>query len=163
MLAAHPAKLRRDSVATLDPFTFDLKLDSLGRRISDTVGLDGIVMFFEEFGVVGKVTEVTFDQYWLRESLIMSDDMDEGMQDMATRKASVCSVEETGPICHGVAQSPPQEEGLKSKFSSASSTVSMHPPEKRKRSRLRGLLSPGLPGAAFLKSPATWGQQMESW
>ncbi|KAH6848862.1 hypothetical protein B0T12DRAFT_485591 [Alternaria alternata] len=163
MLAAHPAKLRRDSVATLDPFTFDPKLDSPGRRISDTAGLDGIVMFFEEFGVVGNVTEVTFDQYWLRESLIMSDDMDEGMQDMATRKASVCSVEETGPICHGVAQSPPQEEGLKSKFSSASSTVSMHPPEKRKRSRLRGLLSPGLPGAAFLKSPATWGQQMESW
>jgi hypothetical protein len=161
MLAKHPAKLRRDSVATLDPFTFDPRLDSLGRRISDIVGLDGIVMFFEEFGVVGQVTEVTFDQYWLRKSLIMSDDMDEEMEDMVARKRSVGSVKETGPLGSWVAQSP-RREGLKSKFSSASSTVSMHAPEKRKRSRLRGLLSPGLPGAAFLKSPASWGQHIES-
>ncbi|CAG5170381.1 uncharacterized protein ALTATR162_LOCUS7176 [Alternaria atra] len=161
MLAEHPAKLRRDSVATLDPFTFDPRLDSPGRRISDIVGLDGIVMFFEEFGVVGQVTEVTFDQYWLRKSLIMSDDMDEEMEDMVARKRSVGSVKETGPLGSWVAQSP-RREGLKSKFSSASSTVSMHAPEKRKRSRLRGLLSPGLPGAAFLKSPASWGQHIES-
>ncbi|KAG9188258.1 hypothetical protein G6011_02181 [Alternaria panax] len=154
MLAEHTAKLRRDSVATLDPFTFDPKLDSPGRRISDTIGLDGIVMFFEEFGVIGRVTEVTFDQYWLRESLIMSDSMDEEMDDMAAWEASVCSVDETGPMCPRVAQRHSRER-LKSKFSSASSTVYMHPPEKRKRSRLRGLLSPGLPGAAFLKSSAT--------
>jgi hypothetical protein len=161
MLAEHRAKLRRDSVATLDPFTFDPKLDSPCRRISDTVGLDGIVMFFEDFGVVGKVTEVTFDQYWLRESLSMSDDMDEETEDIAARKASVCSVEETGPMGPWVAQSPPGE-GLKSKFSSASSRISMHAREKRKRSRLRGLLPPGLPGAGFLKGPANWRQQMES-
>jgi hypothetical protein len=156
MLAEHPAKLRRDSVATLDPFTFDPKLDSPGRRTSDTAGLDGIVMFFEDFGVVAKVTEATFDQYWLRQSIIMSDAMDEEMEDFDARKASVSSVREAGPMGPCVAQGPPR---LKSSFSSASSAVSMHPPEKRKRSRLRGLLSPGLPGAAFLKSPAARGQQ----
>jgi hypothetical protein len=159
MLAEHPAKLRRDSVATLDPFTFDPKLDSAGRRISDTAGLDVIATFFEEFGVVARVTEVTFDQYWLRESLIMSNDMDEEMEDMAARRASVSSVRDAGPMDPQVAHSPRE---LKSSFSSASSAPSMHPAEKRKRSRLRGLLSPGLPSAAFLKSPASWGQQIES-
>lgn len=159
MLAEHPAKLRRDSVATLDPFTFDPKLDSPGRRTSDSAGLDSIVIFFEEFGVVAKVTEATFDQYWLRQSLKMSDAMDEEMEDFVARKASVSSVREVGPMGPRVTRGPP---GLKSSFSSASSVVSMHPPEKRKRSRLRGLLSPGLPGAAFLKSPAGRGQQMES-
>lgn len=159
MLAEHPAKLRRDSVATLDPFTFDPKLDSLGRRTSDTAGLDSMVMFFEEFGVVAKVTEATFDQYWLRQSLNMSDAMDEEMEDFVARKASVSSAKVVGPMGPYVAQGPP---GLKSSFSSASSVISMHPPEKRKRSRLRGLLSPGLPGAAFLKSPASRGQQIES-
>ncbi|KAI4957661.1 hypothetical protein J4E86_004800 [Alternaria arbusti] len=94
MLAEHPAKLRRDSVATLDPFTFDPKLDSTGRRTSDSAGLDSIVIFFEEFGVVAKVTEATFDQYWLRQSLKMSDAMDEEMEDFVARKASVSSVRE---------------------------------------------------------------------
>lgn len=109
--------------------------------------------------MVAKVTEATFDQYWLRQSLKMSDAMDEEMEDFVARKASVSSVREVGPMGPRVTQGPP---GLKSSFSSASSVVSMHPPEKRKRSRLRGLLSPGLPGAAFLKSPAGRGQQMES-
>jgi hypothetical protein len=152
-LAQHPAKLRRDSVATLDPFAFDPKLEPPGRRFSDIVGLDTIVTFFEDFGVVAEVTDATLDQYWLHEG----EDIDDIVEEMDARKESVTSVEETPSKVPWVVQSP---RGSKFSFSSASSTEP--PPEKRKRNRLRGLLSPGLPGSAFLKAPASWGQMADS-
>jgi hypothetical protein len=151
-LAQHPAKLRRDSVARLDPFAFD-KLESPGRRFSDIVGLDTIVTFFEDFGVVAEVTDATLDQYWLHEG----EDIDDIVEEMDARKESVTSVEETPSKVPWVVQSP---RGSKFSFSSASSTKP--PPEKRKQNRLRGLLSPGLPGSAFLKAPASWGQMANS-
>jgi len=157
-LAQHPAKLRRDSVATLDPFAFDPKLESPVRRKSDLVGLDSIAMFFKGFGIVAEVTEMTLDRYWLRESCGPTDDLVEDSQADA-RNPSVSSVEETGPKGAWVAHSG---RGSKFSFSSASSAASVPPPEKRKRSRLRDLLSPGLPGSAFLKAPASWGQQTEN-
>ncbi|CAA9957737.1 hypothetical protein PTMSG1_01345 [Pyrenophora teres f. maculata] len=157
-LAQHPAKLRRDSVATLDPFAFDAKLESPGRRMSELVGLDGIAMFFDEFGVVAEVTEMTLDKYWLREGCGPTDDI---VEDVAAdaRNSIVSNIEQTGPKGQNVACS---DRGSKFSFSSASSAASVPPPEKRKRSRLRDLLSPGLPGSAFLKAPASWGQQTEN-
>ena len=162
MLARHLAKLRRDSVATLDAFTFDTKLEPSEERYSDMVGLKGIVTFFEDFGVVAEATEATLDKYWLRESQgrRKSDDaIIEGKgegEEVDARKVSVSSVMDTGhPRGDWTVQSP---RGSKFSFSSASSTTSVPPPEKRKRNRLRDLLSPGLPGSAFLKSPASRGQ-----
>jgi len=157
-LAQHPAELRRDSVATLDPFAFDPKLESPGRRMSDLVGLDGIVMFFEDFGVVAEPTEATLDKYWLREGCGPSEDIVEASPaDAPNSRAS--SVEETEPRSVCMAHSA---RGSKFSFSSASSAASVPRPERRKRSRLRDLLSPGLPGSAFLKAPASWGQQTEN-
>jgi hypothetical protein len=152
MLAQHPAQLRRDSVATLDPFSLDPKLESLRKRLSDVVGLDGLVMFFEDFDVVAEVTEATLDKYWLCETQNIHDLDDIDEEGLDARTVSASSMEGTTPKGPWVAQSPRES---KFSFSSASSTASV--PAKRKRNRLRGLLSPGLPGAAFLKSPATWG------
>jgi hypothetical protein len=150
MLAQHPAQLRRDSVAALDPFSLDPKLESLGKRLSDVVGLDGLVMFFDDFGVVAEVTEATLDKYWLCETQNIHDlhDIDEEILDARTFSASNV---EAAPKGSWVVQSPRES---KFSFSSASSAASV--PAKRKRHRLRGLLSPGLPGTAF-KSPAAWG------
>jgi hypothetical protein len=153
MLAQHPAQLRKDSVASLDPFAVDSKLDSPGRRMSDIVGLETIVTFFEEFGVIAEVTNTTLDQYWLHES----ESSDDTVEDVDARKESITSVEEKPPQIPWVTRS---HRGSKFSFSSASSTEP--PPEKRKRNRLRDLLSPGLPGSAFLKAPASWGQMTDS-
>ncbi|KAK1916998.1 hypothetical protein P3342_001580 [Pyrenophora teres f. teres] len=155
-MLATPREL--DSVATLDPFAFDAKLESPGRRMSELVGLDGIAMFFDEFGVVAEVTEMTLDKYWLREGCGPTDDI---VEDVAAdaRNSIVSNIEQTGPKGQKVACS---DRGSKFSFSSASSAASVPPPEKRKRSRLRDLLSPGLPGSAFLKAPASWGQQTEN-
>ncbi|KAI2479267.1 hypothetical protein Ptr902_09478 [Pyrenophora tritici-repentis] len=157
ILAQHPAKLRRDSVATLDPFAFDTKLESPGRRTSELVGLDGIAMFFDGFGVVAEVTEMTLDRYWLREGCEPTDGVVDDF-DADARNSIVSNIQETGPTSQRVAHS---DRGSKFSLSSASSAASVPPPEKRKRSRLRDLLSPGLPGSAFLKAPASWGQQTE--
>ncbi|RMZ66590.1 dipeptidyl aminopeptidase b [Pyrenophora seminiperda CCB06] len=138
-LAQHPAKLRRDSVATLDPFAFDPKLESPGRQISEVVGLDSIAMFFEEFGIVAEVTEATLDKYWLQEGWGPRDGIVEEWH-TEVRKASVSSVEETGAAEGWVAHSARESTFS---LSSASSTASVRPAEKRKRSRLKELLSPG--------------------
>ena len=150
-LEEHPASRRRDSVASTDPF--DMALASKGTRFSDMVALDGIVMFFEDLGVVEQVTEVTLDKFWLHET---HNDAHAG----DGRRPSITSVEET------TSKSPrnaPSERGSKFSFSSTSSTASVPPSGmKRQRIRLRRLLSPALPGAAFLKNPASWGQQAEN-
>jgi hypothetical protein len=153
MLAQHPAQLRKDSVATLDPSSVDSKLYSPGRRMSDILGLDTIVTFFEEVSVVAEVTDATLDQYWLHES----ESSDNTVEDVDTRKESITSVEETPPQIPWVIRTP---RGSKFSFSSASSTKP--PPEKRKRNRLRDFLSPGLPGSVFPKAPASWGQMTDS-
>lgn len=153
-LEEHSMKPRVDSCANEDPP--DLALAAKTNRFSDMVVLDGIVMFFEDFGVVDPATEETIDKYWL----------DDRPKNAATgigvsRTTSITSVEET------TSTSPRQAQSLrvsKFSFSSGSSSASMHPigaAAKRQRIRLRRLLSPALPGSAFLKNPASWGQQQQ--
>ncbi|KAF1840488.1 uncharacterized protein K460DRAFT_371676 [Cucurbitaria berberidis CBS 394.84] len=145
-LEEHPGKPRIDSVASTD--LFSTALATKASRFSDIIGLDNIVMFFEDFGVVEQETEESLDKYWLDDS------------HPARRQHSIISVEETASKSVRKAASPP---GSKFSFSSGSSTASEPPPRraKRQRIRLRRLLSPGLPGAAFLKPPVSRGQQTE--
>lgn len=148
------SRVRRDSVATgLDGSTFDAKLGSEEQRYdAERVGPGGddIVTFFKEFGVVVEATEATLDQFWLRHS--------------STEESS--SVARTSGAGEAKAETPQAEQQLRrqssfsllllllSSASSCSAPVSRS--QKRKRSRLRDLLlSPGLPGAAFLKIPAS--------
>ncbi|KAF1832925.1 hypothetical protein BDW02DRAFT_599489 [Decorospora gaudefroyi] len=145
-LVQNPAAFRKDSVATGDPFT---KAECPERLLSDLKDLDGVVMFFDDFGVIAHVTDATLDQYWLHGSRSSEEDLD-------ARKASLSSVEDTAPKAVA-AWGAQRTRGSNFSFSSASasSTASAPAPEKRKRDRLRGLLSPGLPGSAFLKSSAS--------
>ncbi|KAJ4372429.1 hypothetical protein N0V83_004203 [Neocucurbitaria cava] len=148
-------KPRVDSCVNEDPL--DLALAAKTNRFSDMVALDGVVIFFEEFGVVDPATDETLDKYWL----------DDRPKNAATgigvsRTTNITSVEET------TSTSPRQVQVhrvSRFSFSSGSSSASMHPigaAAKRQRIRLRRLLSPAraaLPGSAFLRNPATWGQQ----
>ena len=152
-LEEHPAQLRRDSVASLDPFA--KTLESKGKRLSDLVGLDGIALYFEELGVVGDETTDGLDKYWLDGADSMSDTLSEVLE---LRKLSLPTVEEPDPDSSSKASGA--QSSKFSSFSSESSTSSRPQPEMpmRQRDRLRKLLSPALPGSAFLKTPANWGQ-----
>ena len=163
MLAACPGGQRRDSVATTpDAAVFDTGLGPLETRYSDLVGLDGIVTFFEDFGVVAEATEATLDRYWLpkcRGRRRHSSDTDR-------RTAGVSSVEG-----HDDEESQREAATQSHWIERRASTLSLSTPSaswpgaavqrraKRKRSRLRDLLSPGLPGTGYGKTPANWEHQ----
>ncbi|USP77134.1 hypothetical protein yc1106_04408 [Curvularia clavata] len=163
MPARESVRVRRDSVATgLDASTFDTKLGSEEKRYDTEQvgpGEDDIVTFFEEFGVVVEATEATLDQFWLRHSCTAEDDRsDAAMSTIST----VSSVRISG-VGEAKAETPQidqqSQSGRQSRFSLSSASSCSAPksrPQKRKRSRLRDLLlSPGLPGTAFLKIPAS--------
>lgn len=168
MLAACPAGQRRDSVATTpDASAFDTSLGPSETRYSDLVGLDGIVTFFEDFGVVAEATEATLDRYWLRECR----DRGHGSDDIDGSAAGVSSVED-GEVEHEAAEESQAEtaaashwiEGPEGRASTLSRACASCPgaverTAKRKRSWLKDLLSPGLPGGGSGKTPASWGQQ----
>ncbi|KAF1946261.1 hypothetical protein EJ02DRAFT_450710 [Clathrospora elynae] len=145
VLEQHPDILRKDSVAGMNPSAIDPDLDSKGNSISDMMGRESLVVFFEDF-VVAQVTEATLDQYWLRESRNShNDDYDGNCDDVvdvfdiaATQKPSVSNEEATVPKARCGYEGPHESKFL---FSSAS------------RNRLREMLSPGLPGS--FKSPAS--------
>ncbi|KAH7399534.1 hypothetical protein BKA66DRAFT_406356, partial [Pyrenochaeta sp. MPI-SDFR-AT-0127] len=144
-LEERPMKPRRDSCASTD--ALDAAREGKANSFSDMVCLDGIVMFFEEFGVVEQITEGTLDEYWLRES------QDDKFV-VRTRRLSVSSMDEQEPRSHS---QTPSSRGTKFYFSSASSTASLPASgiSKRQRTRLRKFLSPALPGSGFLKTPAS--------
>lgn len=151
-LEERPMKPRKDSCASMD--LYDHVRETKANSFSDMVCLDGIVMFFEEFGVVEQVKEETLDKFWLSES---QKDRDA----LSARRLSLSSTEDKVSKGHSQAPSP---RGAKFYFSSASSTASLPSTsgtQKRQRTRLRKFLSPALPGSAFLKTPASLGKQQE--
>ncbi|CAO2656974.1 Nn.00g057770.m01.CDS01 [Neocucurbitaria sp. VM-36] len=151
-LEEHPTKPRVDSVADSEPF--DAAITAKTSRFSDMVALDGIVMFFEDFGVVDQVSEETLDKYWL-------DDQPKDLGVGVKRTTSKTSIAETASKHHRKARI---HRVSRFSFSSGSSSASTHPigAAKRQRIRLRRLLSPALPGSAFRKDPAYRGQKTGS-
>jgi hypothetical protein len=148
-LEEHPAKIRGDSLATLDPF--ERSTEPSEKRFSDIIGIEKITMYFEGLGVLEEVTSACLDRYWLDES-------PPAPQAADARKPGAPGIEEqgaTGPQKSSASSSPP---GSRFSFSSTSSTASSQPPLEtpmRQRDRLRRLLSPGLPGSAF-KISGNW-------
>ncbi|KAF2682643.1 hypothetical protein K458DRAFT_432618 [Lentithecium fluviatile CBS 122367] len=56
---------RRRSIATME--LFDPGNEPKANRYSDMVAMDGVVMFFEDLGVVAASTEKCLDRYWVPE------------------------------------------------------------------------------------------------
>jgi hypothetical protein len=145
-LEKHPAQLRKDSVASLDPFAKEI--EPRVRRHSDLVVLDSITAFFDDFGVMEDATEVCLDMFWrdaYQVPRLVAD----------TRRSSIMSVEEPQLSKPETLQRPPSARSLRGSrfsFSSASSTTSM--PRNGTRDKLKRLLSPAFPGSGFLRTPA---------
>jgi hypothetical protein len=59
---------RRTSVA--NPDYVDNGTAPQAKRFSDLVALDGITMYFEEFGVASEASEACLDKYWLRNRIV---------------------------------------------------------------------------------------------
>lgn len=114
-LEEHPAKLRRDSLDSLDPF--EKSTEPRGKRFSDIIGIEKIVMYFEGLGVLEEGTNACLDQYWLDESPPTPHVAD-------ARQAGATNIEELGAASleKGSASSSPP--GSRFSFSSASSTAS---------------------------------------
>jgi hypothetical protein len=154
-LEEHPAKLRKDSVASLDPFAKGI--EPRDKRSSEMVVLDSIMVFFADLGVVEDATEQCLDMYW------------------RSAEQAPCAVASVGnaSVTSVNAPQPPTKtrmlhagritQGSRFSFSSASSTASQ--PRSgtpvRQRDKLKRLLSPAFPGSGFLETAADWDQQLE--
>jgi len=136
-LEKHPAMLRKDSVATLDPFASEI--DMTGRRPSDLLALDQIVAFFDGMGLIEEATDECLDRYWLRppQQALQETDLDVLELECASPRSQQSS--------HSRATSSTLS---RFSFSSASSgaSVPQDSPQKRQLIRLRRLLSPAIPG-----------------
>jgi hypothetical protein len=148
-LEKHPAQLRKDSVASLDPFAKEV--EPRVRRHSDLIVLDSITAFFADFGVTEDATEVCLDMFW-RDAFCAPHQVAD------TRRSSIISVEEPLLVSQESIQSPPNVQSLhgsRFSFSSASSSTSLprNGTPMRQRDKLRRLLSPAFPVSAFLKNP----------
>jgi hypothetical protein len=155
-LEGHPAKLRKDSVASLDPFAKEV--EPRGKRYSDMIILDSITKYFDELGVMEDETECCFDRYWL-------DAYRASCRSVDSRESSSTSVEEPPFRKPERPRSERIVQGSRFSFSSASSSSSSLPRSgtpMRQRDKLKRLLSPAFPGSAFLRTPASWGQQAET-
>ena len=136
-LEKHPAMLRKDSVATLDPFASEV--DSIGRRPSDLMALEQIVVYFDGMGLIDEATDECLDRYWL----------DEPQHALQETDFDVMELEPLRPRSQQSSDSKDASSTLsRFSFSSASSDASVPqgPPQKRQLIRLRRLLSPALPG-----------------
>jgi hypothetical protein len=137
-LEKHPALLRKDSVATLDPFASEI--DSIGRRPSDMMALEQIVAYFDDMGLNDEASDVCLDRYWLnglQQALRITEFDVMGLEPPLTpRSQQRCASKDAPSVLSRFS------------FSSASSSASMpqSSPQKRQLIRLRRLLSPALPG-----------------
>jgi hypothetical protein len=137
-LEKHPALLRKDSVATLDPFASEI--DSIGRRPSDMMALEQIVAYFDDMGLNDEASDVCLDRYWLnglQQALRITEfDVMELEPPLTPRSQQRCASKDAPSVLSRFS------------FSSASSSASMpqSSPQKRQLIRLRRLLSPALPG-----------------
>lgn len=149
-LEKHPAQLRKDSVASLDPFAKEV--EPRVRRHSDLIMLDSITSFFDDLGVLEDATEVCLDTFWR--------DVTQAPDHVTNNRASsIISVEEPALKSLESLQSNPSALSLRgSRFSFSSASSSMSVPRNgapvRQRDRLKRLLSPAFPGAAFLRMSA---------
>jgi hypothetical protein len=136
-LEKHPAMLRKDSAATLDPFASET--DPAVRRPSDLLALDQTVVFFDGMGLIEEATDECLDRYWLRtpQQALQETDLD------------VLELDPVSPRSQQSSHSRATSSTLsRFSFSSASSgaSVPQDSPQKRQLIRLRRLLSPALPG-----------------
>jgi hypothetical protein len=138
-LEEHPAKLRKDSVASLEPFAKEVDFGS--RRNSDMIVLDNITVFFDELGVVEDATEACLDRYWY---------------DVASARTSIITITSIDETPVTSVEKPQQGRSTQGSsrfsFSSASSSSSQArngTPMMRQRDKLRRLLSPAFPGSGF--------------
>ncbi|KAH7408306.1 hypothetical protein DE146DRAFT_369991 [Phaeosphaeria sp. MPI-PUGE-AT-0046c] len=154
-LEPHPAKLRKDSVASLDPF--DKEVEPRGRRQSEMVTIDSITAFFDGFAALDEATGWCLDRYWLDTSRAPSPITPD-------RKFSVTSVEETRLRSPEKPRRASILQASRFSFSSASSSSSLprSGTPKRQRDKLKRLLSPAFPGSGWMRNPVEWGQQAES-
>lgn len=140
-LEKHSAMLRKDSVATLDPFPSEA--DSIGRRPSDLMALEQIVVYFDGMGLIEEATDECLDRYWLDEQQQVPQGMDSGVMEL----------ESFSPQSQQSKRSSGDASNMHSKFllSSASSGAPMPQghPQKRQLIRLKKLLSPALPGSKY--------------
>jgi hypothetical protein len=151
-LEEHAAKLRKDSVASLDPFAKEV--ESEGKRNSDLLVVDSITTFFDDLGVMEYATEECLDMYW------------HDARRAARHVASAgTSIEEAPVTSVAKPQGSPQDQGSRFSFSSASSSSSQARPgtPMRQRDKLKRLLSPAFPGSGFRRTPVDAGQQGETW
>ncbi|KAJ8111761.1 hypothetical protein OPT61_g5724 [Boeremia exigua] len=136
-LEQHPAMLRKNSVATLDPFASEV--DSIGRRPSDQLALERIFVYFDGMGMGEPASDECLDRYWLHPPL-------QALQETAL---GVTELEPLTPRSQQSGSSQDTSSALsRFSFSSASSdaSVAQGSPQKRQLVRLRKLLLPALPG-----------------
>lgn len=136
-LERHPAMLRKNSVATLEPFASDL--DLIGRRPSDLLVLEQTVVYFDGMGLSEIATEACLDRYWLN-----------GPQEaLHETEADAVELAPTTPRSQHSSSSRDAHSDLsRFSFSSASSraNVPQGSSQKCQLIRLRRLLSPARPG-----------------
>lgn len=134
-----PPPPRRDSAASLDHFVSDFA--SKDPDLSDMMGVDNIVEFFEEFGGIEEATAGTLDQYWLRRNQIYS-------HTDSWRKTHGLNTEKPLPKIHQKSLRAPIS---MFSFSTSSLTSPVSPTETTMRQRIsfRKWLSPALPGSTI--------------
>ncbi|KAH6637852.1 hypothetical protein C7974DRAFT_149230 [Boeremia exigua] len=138
----HQAMLRKNSVATLDPFASEV--DPVGRRPSDLLALEQIVVYFDGMGVSETATDECLDRYWLPTP----------QQALLEEEKDVAEVEPLTPRTqHSGSSNAAYSTHSRFSFSSASSgaSVPQDSPQKRQLIRLRRLLLPALPGLKGLE------------
>jgi hypothetical protein len=154
-LEKHPAQLRKDSVASLDPFAKEV--EPRMRRHSDMIVLDSITAYFDDFGVMEDPTEACYDLFWRHTHQSPNKVAD-------PRKCSITSVEEPPLRSPENQRSRRSLQGSRFSFSSMSSSSSLPRigTPMRQRDRLKKLLSPAFPSYAFLRTPASKEQDSKS-
>lgn len=150
-LEQHPAQLRKDSVASLDPFAKEV--EPRGKRDSDMIMLDSLAMYFADFGIIEEESDYCIDRFWLDEYRVSCHVVD------TPRNASITSMDEPPVRSPETPQSGHSRQGSRFSFSSASS--SMTQPRSgtpmRQRDKLKRLLSPAFGGlSAFEAGRLGW-------
>ncbi|KAF1912303.1 hypothetical protein BDU57DRAFT_459097 [Ampelomyces quisqualis] len=141
-LEQHPAKLRKDSVASLDPFAKDI--EPRGKRYSDMIVLDSVVIYFADFGIMEDETECCIDRFWLDACRVPCRVVH------TPRSPSITSVD---PPLKSLETSQSEQSRQGSQFSFSSASSSMTQPRSgtpiRQRDKIRRLLSPAFSSSAF--------------
>jgi hypothetical protein len=151
-LEEHAPELRKDSVASLDPFTKAGESDD--RRDCDLLVVDSITTFFDDLGVMDDTTEECLDRYWHDARLAPRQVASARISTMTITSIEAMPVTNVATPQRGRS---PQGQGSRFSFSSASSASSLAARSgtpMRQRDKLKRLLSPAFPGSGFRKTLA---------